>query len=183
MRRSRQKSFDGRYATAIRSSGDIASNTKPKLTRQQALLPLDEAAVEKLMAFDKKYSDLEMNWGEWENLARDFEMEVDAGFLWGWGETTQDSLELASCSKPLSQPGQSVKGTSGALPPPEIYVDDANFSDRFRKPTSYDSEFSPQTISKLTPISNTKDSIPPRLPPPRHLADTVDGSGSHIAWQ
>jgi len=79
----------------------------------------------------------------------------------------------------------------GARPPvalPEIYVHNPNPSDRFRtssSSSSHNSTSSPSTFSIPMSIPNSRDPVPPPLPPPRHLADIADGgiNGPDIAWQ
>ena len=80
------------------------------------------------------------------------------------------------------------RGSRPALALPEIYVHDANSSDRFRNSSrfnSYKSAFSPSTSPGPMSIPNARDPVPPPLPPPRHIADIEDGgsSGPDIAWQ
>jgi hypothetical protein len=51
--------------------------------------------------------------------------------------------------------------------------------------SSYKSVFSPSSASGPMSIPNTRDAVPPPLPPPRYLADIADdrNKGPDIAWQ
>ncbi|KAH6701263.1 hypothetical protein BKA61DRAFT_704943 [Leptodontidium sp. MPI-SDFR-AT-0119] len=78
-------------------------------------------------------------------------------------------------------------GQRPSLALPEIYVYVSNPSDRFRtwsRSNPQNSTF-PTTSSRPISTLNARDPVPPPLPPPRHLTDTVDGgnNGPDITWQ
>ena len=75
-----------------------------------------------------------------------------------------------------------------AFAPPEIRVQESNFSDRIRNMSrtgSYNANTAPANIPGPMSIPNARDPVPPPLPPPRHLADIEEGghNGPDIAWQ
>jgi len=80
------------------------------------------------------------------------------------------------------------RGPRPAQPPPEIFVQDSNPSDRFRtsnRSIPYNSASTHARFSGPMSIPNARDPVPPPLPPPRHLADIAAGgsNGPDIAWQ
>lgn len=71
---------------------------------------------------------------------------------------------------------------------PEIYVHDSGPHDRYgtsSRSSSYGSAASTAPIPMSIPNSNSRDYVPPPLPPPKHIADIANGghTGQDIAWK
>lgn len=73
---------------------------------------------------------------------------------------------------------------------PEIFVQDSNPSERFRssssRSTSHHSTSHPMSMSSgAMSIPNSREPVPPPLPPPRVLADIADGgrNGPDLSWR
>ncbi|KAH8685548.1 hypothetical protein BGZ60DRAFT_522839 [Tricladium varicosporioides] len=71
------------------------------------------------------------------------------------------------------------------LPPPEIHVYESN-PDRYRRPASRSSSYNSSTASSTSArpihIMNSRDPIPPPLPPPKRIAD-IEPGGHDLAWR
>lgn len=79
------------------------------------------------------------------------------------------------------------RGPRSSLALPEIYIHESN-QDHFRtssRSSSYNSGSSPATSAIPMSIPNSREFVPPPLPPPKHLDDIADGgnNGPDLAWK